>query len=164
MIFFRLWGRGWCRSEGWHPPLIVLHPVGVLFCVLFLAEAYPHLSIMKDRIHLYHALDQLQTPGQDGKPVEFSFEFIPLRGNRAGEKLFASRAVINYMSKEKAELALKKAKAPNPQSVPKRQTYNHREAGVIGIRILESPDFEPGQVITPLKRYITRINDLKTFI
>jgi hypothetical protein len=121
---------------------------------------------MKDRLHLYHALDQLRLPDKSGKPPSFSIEFIVANDEKKGQLRFIESAVVNHFSKGKTKEAMEKAKEMviSAQSVSKRQVYNHKEAGVLGIRVLHSERYKSGTVLTPKKIFITRINGLKTFI
>ncbi|UZR93140.1 hypothetical protein [Chondrinema litorale] len=109
-------------------------------------------------IHLYHALDQLKVPGQDGKQPEFSIEFVVAQGEKKGQLRFIDKAVVNHFSKGKTI-----EKLQNPESKSKA-TYNHKDSGVIAIRVLASQKYPAGQILTPKKLFITKINGLKTFI
>lgn len=117
---------------------------------------------MKDRLHLYHALDQLRLPDKQGTAPSFSIEFVVSDEKKRGQLRYIEKAVVNHFSKGKTAEAMYKGTNAGP--LKKRKVYDHAGARVLAIRVLQSDRYGPGTVLTPKKIFITRINGLKTYI
>lgn len=114
---------------------------------------------MSHRIDLYHALARITERDPSGAVPEFSMKAMVTTRGRKGAIIFIKRGEANFISREKARAIFDKGKLAHAPA--KKTPYNHRDFGVIAIRVIESPDMPPG-VVTLKKLAILEINGMKT--